>query len=441
MAIEENPQNAIPASPEEPDFLAVELAQRVLKAKLNEPIATPRFTVFQITVILMTLVVTGTVSFMGGVVYNRQTAVGNSEEFNVFWESWDYLDKNYYYDIPSEQDRVYGAIEGMVTTYNDPYTSFARPQRAEQIRQDLSGIQYGIGAYISTNTDGRFYVVRPIPGSPAERAGLQGGDLFVSVNTINVVEAGWNLDQLVANVKGDKGTSVTLVMDRASTLYEVTIIRDAFEETIVFGQMIDDIGYLKLTSFKAVADGQMQRELEALIAQNPQGIIFDLRENGGGFLDQAQAVADLFLDEGVIAITKRRDQDAEYLYSVDGDSGEQIPMVVLIDGGSASAAEVVAGALQDRGRAILIGQKSFGKGIVQSVIDFDDGSQLKVTTAAWYTPQDRAIHNVGLIPDIVIEGDQYLNGEDLPLQAALDYLHAENTATESVEAQPFLFGG
>jgi carboxyl-terminal processing protease len=170
--------------------------------------------------------------------------------------------------------------------------------------------------------------------------------------------------------------------------------------------------------------------LHELLDQDPRAIIFDLRGNGGGLLEQAEIVADLFLDEGLIVIQRSRQEEDQRTYADGGDEGEDIPLVVLIDGGSASASEVVSGALQDRDRAVLIGQPSFGKGIVQSIFDLSDGSQLKLTTSAWYTPDDRAIHGEGLEPDILIEGDQYADGIDRPLQAAIDHINENVEPTQ-----------
>lgn len=390
---------------------------------------------FQLTTVTTALIVTAAISFMAGVLYNRQTALAYSEDFSVFWQTWQEVDDNFYFTLPSEQERVYGAIQGMVGKLNDPYTSFAPPEQAEEIRRDMAGEEFGIGAYVAMNESGDVYIVRPIPGSPAEQAGILGGDIIRAVNGESIV--GWDLERVTETIKGEENTEVQLTFYRPvdDEMFDLTITRARFEETVVFVKAYDDIIHLRLKNFKGVADNQMSSALDEALRQNPRGIILDLRENGGGYLAEAVTIADLFLDKGIILIQKSRQGDPEIINSKDGDAGEEVFLVVLIDGDTASAAEVVAGALQDRERAVIIGQKSFGKGIVQTVIDLSDGSQLKYTSSAWYTPNDRAIHEIGLEPDVLIEGDQYAGGRDIPLETAIEYINTHTT--NSVPAASF----
>lgn len=389
-----------------------------------------RLSSFQWMMVIVAIVVTGAISFLAGILYDRQTAVAYSNEFEVFWEGWDRIDEYYYGNAPSERERVYGALNGLVTSLEDPYSGFAPPVQAEINQQALSGVFGGIGAFIGINEDNEFYIERTIFGNPAQEAGVEGGDIIRAVDGESV--EGLDQNQLVELVKGEIGSEVTLTLYRPTEnrSFDVTITRAAIEEPVVYSRMIEDIGYLNLTSFKAVAEGQMQSQLHELLDQDPRAIIFDLRGNGGGLLEQAEIVADLFLDEGLIVIQRSRQEEDQRTYADGGDEGEDIPLVVLIDGGSASASEVVSGALQDRDRAVLIGQPSFGKGIVQSIFDLSDGSQLKLTTSAWYTPDDRAIHGEGLEPDILIEGDQYADGIDRPLQAAIDHINENVEPTQ-----------
>jgi carboxyl-terminal processing protease len=203
--------------------------------------------------------------------------------------------------------------------------------------------------------------------------------------------------------------------------------------------MIDDVGYIYLQDFSAVASSQVERELQALLNQNARAIVFDMRGNGGGLLTEAVEVADLYLPDGLVLTEEDRESVIEEFFSQTGDIGEAIPLVVLIDRGTASASEIVAGAIQDRGRAPLIGQQSFGKASVQNLQALSGGGELRITRAAWFTPGKQDLNGVGLTPDIVVEGDQFdEEGNDRVLEAALEYIDTHYPATQTTA---FLFGG
>ncbi|KAB2854627.1 MAG: S41 family peptidase [Anaerolineae bacterium] len=338
--------------------------------------------------------------------------------------------------MPNRQDRVYGAIQGFITTLNDPFTAFVVPEQADIHRQFMSGKFGGIGASVSIDANGEPYITRLLRGNPAEKAGLEPLDVIRGVDGQSV--QGLTLDEVVDLIKGDVGTEVVLTIYRPSqdTTFDQPIMRAVIEELTAYSGMIGDIGYLRLSSFNAVSASQTERELQTLLDQDPRAIVFDLRGNGGGLLDEAVKIADMFLDEGLVLTERSRSGDEERYVSDSGDLGERVPVVILIDGNSASASEVVAGALQDRDRAVLIGQKSYGKGSVQLVHDLPGGEQLRVTIAAWYTPDDRRIHGTGLEPDMVVEGDQFdAQGNDLYLNAAIDYINA------TYPRDPHIFGG
>ncbi len=368
-------------------------------------------------------------SFMAGVwLANSTDSPHNNENFTVFWQSWDVLDSEFYYELPSEQEMVRGAIQGLLSTTGDRYTFLAPPQAAELDRQATAGAFGGIGAYVSLNADGQLVITMPFNDFPAEKAGLRAGDVVLEVDGTSI--QGWSLTDAVALLRGEVGTQVTLRVYRPSEerTFTVTITRARVELPTVYARMMEDVGYVRLFSFNERATEELEREIGALLEQGAQALIFELRGNPGGLLDQAVSVSDLFLGDGVVVTQRNRSGEAIVYRSQDGQLAEAIPLVVLIDDMSASASEVVAGALRDRERAILVGQTSFGKGSVQHVYDLKDGSQLHVTVALWFTPNETPIQGEGLHPDIEVDAPEAPTAADDPyIQAALSYLHGEDT--------------
>ncbi len=333
------------------------------------------------------------------------------------------LERDFYGEIPDKQSLTHGAIRGLLMTLDDPYTSFVEPNIADVLREDATGQFEGIGATVQMREDGFLEIVRPLPGHPAEEVGLKAGDLILTVDGTDIV--GMGLYEAIGLIRGPAGTEVELEIARPGQedTFFVTITRASIEMPIVESEMLEnDIAYISLTEFDATARERVENELKELFKNNPQGLIFDLRNNPGGFLSQAIQVSDLFLEEGLIAIERDSRGEEKRFYSYDNDVGEEIPLVVLINGGSASASEIVAGALQDRDRAMLIGQETLGKGSVQLPHDLSDGSQLRVTIARWFTPNNNSIHEQGLTPDIEVP---YPNDtpvdEDPQLDRALEY--------------------
>lgn len=347
------------------------------------------------------------------------------QAFGIFWEVWKLVQQEYYGEIPSPQTVAYGAIRGALQTLGDPYTSFIEPKIARILQEDASGQFEGIGALVRMNRDNKLEIVRTFEGSPAQRAGLRAGDLVIKVNGQSIV--GYSIYEAIALIRGPAGTSVTLTVERPGERepFEVTVTRARITIPVVEARMLPQgVAYIQLFDFSAQATRQLQEQLKALLAQNPRGLILDLRDNPGGFLDQAIQVADLFLDEGVVAYERTRDGEERVFRSKSGDPGEKIPMVVLVNAGSASASEIVAGALQDRGRARLVGERTFGKGSVQLSHTLSDGSELRVTIARWFTPKNQAIHGQGLNPDIEVGVDpnQPAGGGDPQLEKAVEVL-------------------
>jgi len=338
------------------------------------------------------------------------------EEMAVFHEAYDLIQSEFFGEIPSDNDIVYGAIRGMLQRLDDRNTTFLEPSIAELDREARTGTYGGIGALVNLSESQALEIVRVFKGSPAEQEGMRAGDQVIAVDERSIV--GLSLDEMVALVRGPAGSPVRLTVVRSGVEepFEVVVTRAQIEIPLVESRMIgSDIAYINLTQFDGTATQQLTQEIESLLARNPKGLILDLRGNPGGFLDEAISVADLFLDEGVVMYERTRDGTEDVYRSDSGDLAEDVPLVVLVDGGSASASEIVAGAVQDLGRGTLIGVLTFGKGSVQRIHTLSDNSELRVTVARWFTPNNRAIHGEGLAPDIVVEP-----GEDAAVDPQLD---------------------
>lgn len=350
-------------------------------------------------------------------------------DFELFDEVWQIIGREYDGQLPNDQERIYAAIEGSLAILGDQYTRFYRPEVAARMRENLSGAVEGIGAFVRETEEGDIEIVRPIPGQPAEQAGIRPGDIIIGVDGEDV--RGQTLDEVISKVRGPRGSEVVLTIQRegAAGSLQIAITRTRFEVPTIEAQMISDeavgdIAYVRLSSFSANAAGQLTDALADLLAQNPNGLIFDLRDNPGGFLDQSIAVADLFLADGVILYERNQVGLDQTFTAEPGGIAESIPLVVLINPGSASASEIVAGAIQDNGRAILIGETTFGKGSVQRSRQLSDGSELRVTFARWFTPNNQTIDDQGISPDILVETDEvfmYASEDDIQLQRALEY--------------------
>ena len=347
------------------------------------------------------------------------------ETFQLFWEVWDLVQRHFYGELPDMQALTYAAIRGMLSTLGDDYTAFIEPSVAAIISEDATGEFEGIGAFVGLDEEGKVEIVEPFEGGPADQAGIRAGDRVLEVDGVSIL--GVTLYEAIGLIRGPESTEVTLLIEREGVAepFKVTVTRARLEIAITDAEMRDDgIGYIRLYDFSATAGERMEEELEELLAQDPQAIIFDLRGNPGGWLDQAVGVADLFLDDGAILIERWSDGREQSFEARPGDVGEDVPLVVLVNGGSASAAEIVAGALQDRERAVLIGELTFGKGSVQRPFTLSDGSELRVTAALWFTPNDRAIHGDGLAPDIEVSWpeEEVEPDVDPQLERAVEYI-------------------
>lgn len=300
------------------------------------------------------------------------------------------------------QKLIDGAKKGMVEASGDPYTVYFTDEEAKQFLSDLDGKFSGIGAELGKKED-KLVVVSTLDDSPARKAGLQPNDAIVKVNDQET--SGWSIDKAVSEIRGEKGTTVKLAVVRSQQLKEFSIVRDEIiNPSVKYEVTGDNIGYLRISRFAETDTVSLAKKAANEFKQKGvKGVVLDLRGNGGGYLGAAQDIAGIWLKDKVVVQEKRGDKVVDTLKSGNSPILDGVPTVVLIDGGSASASEIVAGALHDHGAAKLVGVKSFGKGSVQQIEEIGSGGQLKVTIAKWYTPNGKNISKEGIEPDIKVE--------------------------------------
>ncbi|MBS5949737.1 MAG: S41 family peptidase [Clostridium sp.] len=293
------------------------------------------------------------------------------------------------------------AIKGMTDSLNDPYTLFMNEKEYSSFVEQISGHFVGIGIQVGIK-DEKVTVIAPIEGSPAERVGLKSGDVILKVNGEEMAEP--KLENTVSKIKGEAGTSVDLTISRGEEVLDVTIPREEIKTTIVKGEILEDnVGYIRLSSFDEDSAKQVKEKILQLKGEGMKGLILDLRGNPGGSLSEAIGIASEFVPKGNVVTYTIDKYDKKQEYKSVGGDAQGLPLVVLIDGGSASASEVLTGALRDYELATIIGTKSFGKGVVQQLINLkDDKGGLKVTTSKYYTPNGENIHKIGITPDIEV---------------------------------------
>ena len=308
-----------------------------------------------------------------------------------------------YVDEVNEKDLVEAAINGMLTSL-DPHSSFLNNDNFNDMQVQTKGKFGGLGIEI-TMEDGVIKIVSPIDDTPAAKAGLQPGDLIISVNDEPI--RGMSLSDAVDKLRGEVGSKVTISVKRALLEpFDVTLKRDTIKIRSVRAKMFEGIGYLRVTTFSEQTTSGLTKEIDEMFREHGdklRGFVLDLRNNPGGLLSEAISVSDAFLEQGEIVSTRgRSDENASRAYARPGDIGKGLPVVVLINSGSASASEIVAGALKDHRRAVLLGTRSFGKGSVQSVIPLSGNSAMRLTTARYYTPSGVSIQATGITPDIEV---------------------------------------
>ncbi len=342
---------------------------------------------------------------------------------NLFQEAWDLVEQGFYGPLPGENERVYGAVRGLLGTLDDPYTVLVEPVPHQLEQDNLRGSYGGIGVNLSRDADGQV-VLSPFRDSPAAAAGILEGDLLLAVNGVPVTpEMDLSLD-VAARIRGDVGTDVTLTVRRGEATLTFTITREEIETPSVTWRLLEgtpSLGYVQISSFTDRTADELREGLDELLVGGVEGLVLDLRGNGGGLLQAALDVADQFLDGGLVLYEGRKGQPEKPYLASPGGQALEIPLAVLVDGGTASASEIVAGALQDRERGMLIGESTFGKGSVQLIFDLSDGSSLHVTASRWYTPKHHQLDGVGLAPDLIVTADPH--GEvDAPLERAISFL-------------------
>jgi carboxyl-terminal processing protease len=348
------------------------------------------------------------------------------QQFGVFWEAWRTVEDEFYSENGLDyQAMIYGAVRGMVASLGDPHTAFLTPAQADMFSQDLQGSFGGIGVTIGTTEDGYLEVVRLIPGGPAETSTLRPGDAILEVDGTSI--KGMDMTQAIDLIRGPQGTPVRLLVRHVAggESEEVILTRATIQIPTTESRMLDNsIAYLHLWEFNDPAAALVHENLNTLLQSKPRGLILDLRGNPGGYLHVVEQIANEFIAEGLILIERSSDGQETRHEASGGGAATEIPLVVLVDGGSASASEILAGAIQDHERGILVGERTYGKGSVQVTERLSDRSGLAVTIGRWYTPVDRAIDGTGLTPDIevAITQEDIEAQRDPQLERAISYL-------------------
>ncbi len=325
------------------------------------------------------------------------------EALRLFSQVLELVEDNYVKPVPVKE-LIYGAIQGMLSNL-DPHSSFLKPDDYKELQIETKGSFTGIGIEI-TIKDGVLTVVAPIEGTPAWKAGIKPGDKIIKIN--GKPTKGMSLMEAVKLLRGPKGTKVTISIFREGQkeLIDITLVRDVIPiKSVRFRTLEPGYGYVRISSFQEKTAEELRKALETLERENNplKGVILDLRNNPGGLLEAAVEVADEFLEEGVIVYTKGRKRDQNFEFRAKPNRNKHpYPVLVLVNAGTASASEIVAGALQDHHRAIIVGTRTFGKGSVQTIIPLPDGSAIKITTAQYYTPSGRSIQAEGITPDLEV---------------------------------------
>ncbi len=347
------------------------------------------------------------------------------EIFKPFWESWGIVEEQFVDQPVDQTEMMRGAIQGMLESLGDQHTSYMDPDMFQQQSTPLEGEYDGIGAWVDVNGE-YVTIISPMPNSPAEEAGLKPDDQVIAVNGED--KTGIDGNVVLRDILGKAGTEVTLTIFRPGTMesFDVTIIRQKIEIPSVVSKMLDDnIAYIQLVNFGDKTHADLKNQLKDLLKNNPRGIILDLRNNGGGYLNTAIEVTSEFVSESPLMIEEFGDGTRTTYKAKPNGIATKIPMVVLINEGSASASEIMAGAIQDYGRAILVGKQSYGKGSVQNWIPLkNDQGAVRVTIARWLTPKERQINEIGLAPDVEVEfTEEDFNAEiDPQLDKAIELL-------------------
>ena len=365
-------------------------------------------------------------------VINKTAGASTTVDFEPFWKAWNILNDKYVSSATTttkvdDQMRVYGAISGMVGSLGDPYTVFFPPVEAKSFNEEIGGQIEGVGMQVDIK-DGVLTVISPVKGTPAYRAGVKSGDKVLKVD--DTLTDKLSAEQAIKLIRGPKGTTVRITFTRSGVKdpFELSIVRDVIDIPTVDTETKDDVFIIRLYSFSAISPNLFRNALRNFIESGKYKLVIDLRGNPGGYLEAAQDMASWFLSTGQVVVKEdfRNEEDAQIFRSKGYNIfNEKLKLVVLIDGGSASASEILAGALHDHGIATLVGTQSFGKGSVQELVDITPDTSLKITIAKWLTPNGISISHQGLTPDIVVKLDEELfkkDRTDTQLDKALEIL-------------------
>ncbi|MEK7680819.1 MAG: S41 family peptidase [Patescibacteria group bacterium] len=351
----------------------------------------------------------------------------NSVDFNQFWEVWDMVKTKYVKQPTNEVDMFYGAIQGMVASLNDPYSMYFTPKAADEFAKDLEGELEGIGAEIGIK-EGQLLVISPLPDSPAEKSGLRPGDKILFIDKVSTYDM--DVSVAVSKIRGKADTSVVITILRESETKErdISIVRSKISVPAILFSMKGDYAHLRVMQFNDDTTSNLNKAIKKIKSSNVNGIILDLRNNPGGYLQSAVEMASEWVEDGIIVSEKGINGAEGVKYETQGKhrlSG--LKTVILINKGSASASEIVAGALQDHKKAVVVGEKSYGKGSVQDFEILSDGSALKLTIAEWFTPNGKNINKEGISPDIEVkeDWDKEKIGEDIMIKKAVEVLGAK----------------
>jgi carboxyl-terminal processing protease len=355
-------------------------------------------------------------------------------DFSLFWKSLEIVKRRYYDPSQFNDEKIiYGAINGALSSLGDPYTVFFSPEDSKKFNEDLTGSFGGIGAEIGMKNN-QIVIVTPLKGAPAERAGLKPGDKIIKINdtfTLNMT-----VDQAVKMIRGEPGTEVTLEIFREewNSTKTFTIKREIINIPTLDWKILNTtsskrIAYVQLYNFYAQAPSEFYKAGLAILTQNPDGMILDLRNNPGGYLDVAQEIAGWFLKRGdLFVVEKGRDNYTQKLYALGNQVFSRMPIVVLVNSGTASASEILAGALRDNRGVQIVGEQTFGKGSVQELVNLPNGSTLKITIAEWFTPKETVINKVGIKPDFEVKPteEDIKEKRDPQLEKALEIIQNQS---------------
>ncbi len=349
-------------------------------------------------------------------------------DFSLFWDTWNLVNKDYMdKSALNPQKLYYGAIQGMVAAIGDPYTMFLPPSAQQAVKEQLGGQFDGVGMELGYNKDKHLVVIAPLKGTPAAKAGVKPGDLILKINNQNI--GNMPLTEAVNLIRGPKGSTVALELlsNGQNTPHEVNIVRDTIVIKSVEYELKKtpsgkNIAYISISTFGDQTIKEWDEAVNQALADSPQGVIVDVRNNPGGYFDAAIYIASEFLSDGTVVEQEDGHGNIQKISVSRQGRMLKLPLVVLINGGSASASEIFSGAMQDRKRGILVGEQSFGKGTIQTTEDLPGGTGIHITIAKWLTPNGRWIHNIGLTPDVKVSVGN-TPGVDPQLEKALELLN------------------